>query len=173
VLDLGVHALDMALWLMDFPRAARVSGSVRTNFARGDRIPGHWGEWDRARFSVEDFGTGLVHFENGATLSLECAWLGHSREEGMDCELFGERGNLRWPSGEFTSQGPSLVRETWVDPAREESPQAAHLAAITAFKDAVLEGRPSPVPWRQAIASIEILEALYDSARSGREIVLA
>jgi predicted dehydrogenase len=168
VLDLGVHALDMALWLMDFPRAARVSGSVRTNFARGNRIAGHWGEWDRSRFSVEDFGAGLVHFENGATLTLECAWLGHHGEEGLGCELFGEAGNLRWPAGEFFSQGAAFTRES-IDVAGEEEP---HAAAVRAFHQAVTEGGASPVSWREAAASLAIIEALYASAREGREVVL-
>jgi predicted dehydrogenase len=168
VLDLGVHALDLALWLMDFPRAVRVSGSVRTNFARGTRIAGHWGEWDRSRFSVEDFGTGLVHFENGATLMLECAWVGHHGEDGLDCELFGEAGNLRWPSGELFSQGASFTREALAPPVAEEP----HAAAIRAFHRAATEGGESPVPWREARASLAILEALYASARDGREVLI-
>jgi predicted dehydrogenase len=168
VLDLGIHALDMALWLMDFPRATRVSGSVRTNFALGDRIPGHWGEWDRKLFSVEDFGTGFVHFENGATLGLECAWLGHHGEEGLSCELFGEAGNLHWPSGEFVSQGAFLSRE-FLKTAPDANP---HEAAIRAFHQAVTTGQNSPVPWREAAASLSIVEALYASAREGREIAI-
>lgn len=166
VLDLGVHVLDMALWLMDFPRAVRVSGSVGVNFARGDRIAGHWGAWDRSRFSVEDFGTGFVHFENGSTLMLECAWLGHHGEEGLGCELFGEAGNLRWPSGELFSQGASFTRESLGAPGAGEP----HAAAVRAFHRAVTEGGESPVPWREAAASLAILEALYASAREGREM---
>jgi len=70
-LDIGVHALDTALWLMNFPKPVRVSGRAHTNFAKGFDIPGAWGEWDRLLFGVEDFAAGFVHFANGSTLSLE------------------------------------------------------------------------------------------------------
>lgn len=167
-LDLGVHALDMALWLMDFPRPARVTGAVRTNFARGRVISGRWGDWDREAVSVEDFAAGFVHFENGATLALECAWLGHHVEEGPECVLSGERGTLRWPACEWSTQGSAFLRETLPIP-RAGDP---HETAIRAFCDAVRAGGPSPVPWREARASIAIIEALYASAARGREIVL-
>jgi predicted dehydrogenase len=167
-LDLGVHALDMALWLMGFPRATRVTGAVRTDFARNGAIRGRWGEWNRDAVTVEDFAAGFVHFDNGATLALECAWLGHHAEEGPECVLSGEKGTLCWPDCEFTSQGTLFRRETLEIP-EVGSP---HFAAVRAFHDAVRTGGPSPVPWREARASLEIIEALYASAREGREISL-
>ncbi len=165
-LDLGVHALDMALWLMGFPRPVRVTGTVRTDFARGDAIRGRWGDWDRAAVSVEDFAAGFVHFENGATLAVECAWLGHHAEEGPECVLSGMNGALRWPACELTSQGAFFRREALEIP-EVGSP---HFAAVRAFHDAVRSGGPSPVPWQEARTSLEIIEALYASAREGREM---
>ncbi len=37
LIDLGVHALDLALWLMDFPVVKTVSGSVRAVFGPHQR----------------------------------------------------------------------------------------------------------------------------------------
>ncbi|MCC6416376.1 MAG: Gfo/Idh/MocA family oxidoreductase, partial [Opitutaceae bacterium] len=76
-MDIGVHALDLCMWLMGFPKPVRVSGSARTVFAKGHTMPNFWGEWDRERYSVEDFATGFVHFDNGATMMLEAAWMCH------------------------------------------------------------------------------------------------
>jgi predicted dehydrogenase len=174
-LDLGVHALDMALWLMDFPRAVRVTGTARTNFGRGRGIAGHWGDWDRARFSVEDFAAGFVHFDNGATLALESAWAGHYEDgdEGLGCVLFGDKGSLHWPSGAFVSQdaarGTVFRREIPEIGATPTDPPPEFLA----FYRACLAGDPSPVPWREARASVGIIEALYRSAREGKEIVIS
>jgi predicted dehydrogenase len=165
-LDLGIHALDMALWLAGFPRAARVTGSTGTHFARGNGISNHWGEWDRDSVSVEDFAAGFVTFEDGMTLSLECAWLGHHADEGPACEWLGEKGTLRWPACELLSQGPFFRREALKVPETG----SAHFAAIRAFAEAVRSGAPSPVPWREARASIAVIEALYASAREGREV---
>jgi predicted dehydrogenase len=179
-LDLGMHALDMAVWLAGMPagfsRAARVTGSVRAVFGNGDgSIRNYWGEWDRARFSVEDFAAGFVHFANGATLALECAWAGHydAAEEGLGCALFGDKGSLHWPAGKFVSVGTAVHAEPPnLGATAEDAVPQLNAPDFKAFHVAVLAGGPSPVPWREAAASIEILEALYLSAREGREILL-
>jgi len=46
-MDIGVHALDCCLWMMGFPKPVRVTGTAKVNFAKGHKIPGLWGEWDR------------------------------------------------------------------------------------------------------------------------------
>lgn len=150
-IDLGVHVLDMALWLLDFPRALRVTGSVRTDFGHledGKKgITGRWGAWDHARFSVEDSASGLIHLENGATLALECAWAGHHEREGLDVTLFGDKASLYWSAEERVPSHPDFA----------------------AFLEACRGGGASPVPWREALGSVEIIDALYRSAREGRE----
>ncbi len=170
-MDIGVHALDLCLWLMDFPKPVRVSGTTKVNFAKGHAIPGAWGEWDRKRFSVEDFAAGFVHFDNGATLTLEASWLGHQVEnEDMNCQLFGTKGGVKWPSAEFaTVQGGALVQGTLTNPRPVEKPFNAE---IKAFYESVVNHQPSPVPWTETISVIAILEAVYASQARGREIVL-
>lgn len=170
-MDIGVHALDLCLWLMNFPRPVRVSGTSKVNFAQGGRIPGMWGEWDRKLFSVEDFAAGFVHFDNGATMTLEAAWLGHQPEnEDVSCQLFGLNGGLKWPSGEFaTADHGVFAQGTLTNPQAVDKP---HWAEIKAFHAAVTSGQPSPVPWTETIKVIGILEAVYESQKQGREIVL-
>ncbi len=173
-LDIGVHSLDVALWLMDFPRPVRVTGTVKTNFARGDKISGDRGEWDRARFSVEDFAAGFVHFENGATLELECSWLGHYPDrDDMSCRLFGLEGSLCWPTGEFSfTAGKTHSMGILPSGSPESSGESAHFAAIRAFHEAIRDGKPSPIPWRESYWVIAIVEALYASAAEGKEVFL-
>lgn len=170
-LDIGVHALDLCLWLMGFPKPVRVTGVTKVNFAKGHRIPGAWGEWDRRLFSVEDFAAGFIHFENGATMTFESAWLGHQPEsEELNCQLYGLNGGLKWPSGEFaTTQGRALVQGTVTGARAIDKPFTAE---IKAFHDAVVEHRPSPVPWTETINVIAILEAIYASQKRGRELTL-
>lgn len=170
-MDIGVHALDAALWVMGFPKPVRVSGTAKVNFAHGHAIPGAWGEWDRAKFDVEDFATGLVHFENGATLTLEAAWLGHQKEsEDLSFQLFGTGAGVYWPSGEFaTVQAGALVEGKVTAVRRVEKP---HHEAIAAFYQAATLGLASPVPWTETISVIGILEGIYASQRAAREVTL-
>lgn len=170
-MDIGVHALDAALWVMGFPRPTRVSGTSRVNFAHGHKIPGKWGDWDRERFTVEDFAAGFVHFENGATLTLEAAWLGHQKgDEDFSFQLFGTGAGLSWPSGEYSSTANGVFvdgRLSW--PQRIDK---THTEQIAAFLHACQNGGPSPVPWAESLQFIAILEAIYASQRLGREIEL-
>ena len=170
-MDIGVHALDAALWVMGFPKPVRVSGTSKVNFAKGRKIPGMWGEWDRKMYSVEDFAAGYVTFENGATLTLEAAWLGHQNEvEDVSFQLFGIEGGVKWPSAETAGVTAGVFTDgNLTFPRRIES---SHFEELALFRDAVENCKPSPVPWTETVSVIAILEAIYRSQAVGREIRL-
>ena len=171
-MDIGVHALDACLWMMDFPKPVRVTGTMKTNFAKGHVIPGKWGEWDRSLFDVEDFAAGFVHFENGATMTLEAAWLGHQEEdEDLSFQLFGKGAGVYWPSGRYASVVNGSFCQGTLSPAHAAA--SPHHQEIRAFFKSVADNEPSPVPWTETIRVIAILEAIATSSRSGREIEIA
>ena len=169
-MDIGVHALDTALWLMDFPKPVRVTGRAHTNFAKGFDIPGGWGEWDRTLFGVEDFASGYVHFENGSTMVLEASWLQHQEKEELNATLQGKKASIRWPSGHFHS----VISRTLIDGVvlPHVGRQPAHTEEILAFAAAIREGKPSPVPLDQSIVVIGILEAIMKSSQLNQEIIM-
>lgn len=170
-MDIGVHSLDACLWVMGLPKPVRVTGTTKVNFAKGRKIPGVWGEWDRTLFSVEDFAAGFVHFDNGATMTLEAAWLGHQAEaEDFSFQIFGLESSVQWPSGAFASvAGKSFVQGTVSWPYQVDKP---HAEEIKAFYDCVTNDKPSPVPWTETLRVIAILEGIYESQKKGREIAL-
>ena len=170
-MDIGVHALDLGMWLMGFPDPVRVSGVTRVNFAHGHDIPGAWGEWDRARFSVEDFAAGFIHFANGATMVLESSWLQHQKmNEDFSAHLFGKKATVQWPSKEYST----VINGTLADGMLQDLPmKPSHQEEILAFADAIRSGKPSPVPVEQTLKVIAILEAIVESGRTGREVVIA
>ncbi|MBA3684442.1 MAG: Gfo/Idh/MocA family oxidoreductase [Planctomycetes bacterium] len=171
-MDIGVHALDLGLWLMGFPDPVRVSGTTMVNFAKGHDIPGGWGEWDRKLFSVEDFASGFIHFANGATMVLEASWLQHQQEsEDFSARLFGKKASVHWPSGDYAS----VINGALVDgKIRDDAGlKPSHQEEIIAFADAIRKGKASPVPVEQTLKVIAILEAIVQSGKTGKEIVLA
>ena len=169
-MDIGVHALDTALWLMNFPRPVRVSGRAHTNFAKGFEIPGAWGEWDRTLFGVEDFASGYIHFANGSTMVLEASWLQHQEKEELNATLQGKKASMRWPSGHFHT----VTNRTLVDGLVLPHPgrQPAHTEELIAFADAIRTGKPSPVPIDQTIYVIAILEAIMMSSQLNEEVTV-
>ena len=171
-MDIGVHALDLGMWLMGFPDPVRVSGVTRVNFAKGHDIPGAWGEWDRERFSVEDFASGFIHFANGATMVLESSWLQHQKmKEDFSAHLFGKKASVHWPSKEYSTViNGALADGTLQD---VDGLKSSHQEEIIAFAQAIREGAASPVPVEQTLKVIAILEAIVESGRTGREIVIA
>jgi predicted dehydrogenase len=169
-MDIGVHALDTALWLMNFPQPVRVSGRAHTNFAKGFEIPGGWGEWDRTLFGVEDFASGYVHFSNGSTMALEASWLQHQEKEDFSATLLGKKASIRWPSGHFHSVTNRTLIDGVVLP--HAGRKAAHTEEIIAFAEAIRNGKPSPVPIEQTIYVIAILEAIMQSSQLNQEVVI-
>ena len=74
LIDIGTHALDLTLWMMDNYEVESVSGSVFYKMA--DQVEGNlWGPWDPATYEVEDSAFGFVKMKNGATIFLEASWV--------------------------------------------------------------------------------------------------
>ena len=172
-MDIGVHALDLCMHLMGCPKPVAVTGRATVNFAKGRRIPGGWGEWDRKRFDVEDWASGFVHFDTGATMVLEAAWLCHRPAGGEDlsCHIQGEKASVDWPTGTFHS----VQNRTFVDGniRAVEGLDRPHTEELHAFYAAVADNKPSPVPWQETLRVIGILEGIYkSSAKGGREVTL-
>ncbi len=168
-MDIGVHALDLCMHLMDFPKPVRVSGSARVNFAKGRSIRGAWGQWNRRRFTVEDFASGFVHFDNGATMALEASWLGHQEDtEDISTLIYGTGGTIQWPTGKYWSTRDGVAYATQL--TEPDGLPRAYTAELHAFYDCVVNQKPSPVPWEQTVQVIAILEGIYKSSRTGREI---
>lgn len=79
LIDIGVHLIDLILYLLDQPQTATVSGKAYSKF--GVRMEDYVFEsmWAgppnyQGTFDVEDHATGLITFANGATLDLQVAW---------------------------------------------------------------------------------------------------
>lgn len=158
LIDLGVHRLDLALWLMGYPRPVSVS-AVDFN-ARGTERMG-------TGFTVEDMAAAFIRLDSGAVLSLEASWIGHIRErELMETRLVGTRGGLKqWNlkegyefAAEYYTTGPKgpvnqpIARRQQAEPSQYE------------FVDAILADRPHPAPGTEGLVVQEILDAIYRSA---------
>ena len=80
--DIGVHLLNLALFVMDRFEPVSVSGQTYSNFGHRGIGEGDWGLSDRAHpeFDVDDGATALLRFADGATLTLDVSWTIHQKE---------------------------------------------------------------------------------------------
>jgi predicted dehydrogenase len=169
-IDIGVHILDLALHLMDNFEPVSVFGVAMTKLAKR---PDAWSEWgqdyDRKGLDVEDFAAGMVRFANGAALNLECSWMLNMgpRSEGR-IDLFGTEAGAKWPDCEIYTHTSRDFVNTKIEVRGTN--EGAHHAEIREFAEAVIGGRPVPVPPEQSRAVMAILDALYRSQKTGRQV---
>jgi predicted dehydrogenase len=176
LIDLGVHFIDVAIWLMGGPRPVSVTGAAYTKFAGSsisDSEHSQFGESkDEGTFDVEDLATGFIRFDNGATLQIEFSWASNVEEEMNFVELRGTGAGLSYRRGEakvFTEVAGTLVDLL----PRLPKDNVGHTPHLHHFIDCI-QGRAVPVNTPQdGIDMINILSALYESARTGSEIKLS
>lgn len=175
-IDIGVHALDLTLWLMGNPQPVTVSGVARAEIAH---LPGSFSTWRGGTpieepFDVEDFAAAMVRFDNGATLMLEMAWLLHHKTnvEDMQIWLYGNRGGCHWPSAEFLGSNYQTRQHYNRTLTLTKSHTEPHALECMEFARAIAEGAPSPVPPEQSMQVMTILDGIYRSQAAGREVDL-
>ena len=174
-IDIGVHILDLTLWMMDHPRPVAVSGVTQDKLSR---MPGAFTGWGLTPIpqdmDVEEFAAALVRFDNGASLILEVSWMLHhaTKTEDMQMWLYGTEGGLHWPSNTLVQSNNQTKRTQ--DTQLNEVPKGmeAHAAECVAFAQAIAEGQPSPVPAENSLDVQKILNGLYESAAQKREVRL-
>lgn len=174
-IDIGVHVLDLALWLMGNPKPISVSGVARTLMAEK---PGMFSSWGGGavpeEHDVEDFAVGFVRFENGATMMVETSWiLNHQApDDGRRIWLYGDEGGIVWPDATLlkTNYRTKQLYTTTLELVAD--PEKPHARECMEFAKAITEGAPSPVPAEQSLQVMTILDAIYKSTETGAEIRL-
>lgn len=175
-IDIGVHILDLTLWLMGNPKPVAVTGVAKAPLAHHQDAFNAWqGVPIPAEFDVEDFAAAFVRFENGASLVLEVSWLLHHDIQGEDMQmwLYGTEGGCHWPKGEFLASNYTTRQHYNRTLQLTRDPMEPHALECVEFARAVAEGAPSPVPAEQSLQVLTILDGIYRSQREGREVALA
>ncbi len=165
LIDLGVHRLDLALWLMGYPKPVWVMGSAYNPI--GSALAAERG----AAFDVEDLAVGLIKFENGATLVIEASWAANIAErELMETRLYGTKAGLVQRNVEETYK---FEAELYVErngahfDMKLHSPLRPSPTPMYHFVDAILTGKPHIATAEEGLRVMEILDAIYRSAAEG------
>ncbi len=168
--DIGVHALDRCLYLMGEFDAAAVSGQTYAKFGPRGLGNGGWGRSEidiKAPFDVDDLSVALIKLKSGRTVLLEASWAAHGPlADSNSTQLFGTEAGLMVPpvqifrqtSAGYSSEAVNLL------PPRVSTNRMVH------FIDCLL-GKAEPlVKPAESLAVQKILDAIYASASTGREV---
>ncbi|MCB0046810.1 MAG: Gfo/Idh/MocA family oxidoreductase [Caldilineaceae bacterium] len=179
LLDLGVHALDCALFLMDFPDPVTVSASSFSAFGPRGLGLGGWGSdinkvTDAAKqFNVDDLTWATIRFADDRVLQFQVAWASHGADQ-IFTELYGTEGGARIDADE----GLKLYEDLNGAPVDIAVPLpngdgGTYRPLISNFVD-YLNGDASAhiITTDQALLSVKIVDAIQRSAETGREVVL-
>ncbi len=170
MIDIGVHIIDTTLWLMGHPKPVSVSGMSCRKFGHRSGILNIWGPWDPNNFTVEDFACGLVKFENGAAMSIESSFVANLENDVFNSTLLGTEGGAQLsPLKLFREECGALIEVT---PTWRPNLPPSHQLEIEAFLKAILEDTEPLVTGEQGLMTQQIIEAVYTSSETGREVLL-
>jgi predicted dehydrogenase len=172
LIDIGVHILDFTLFLMGYPKPVSASGKTWDTLGKNPDLVNPWGEYDRSKFTVEDFAVGLIKFDNGSVVVLESSFMANLDGDPFQTQLFGTKAGATvkgWgenPIEIYTEQNRQLFN---MRPTNVPNVESSHVDEIKAFIDAIIHNKPSPVPGENGLILNAIFDALYKSSETGNE----
>jgi predicted dehydrogenase len=168
VYDIGVHALDRALHLMGEFDAAAVSGQTYAKFGPRGLGDGNWGKGEvdpNKPFDVDDLAVALIKLKSGRTVLLEASWAGHL--DNVDgTQIFGTEAGLKFNPLQIYHDTPEgyKVEDVELLPPTVNPNRMAH------FIDVLLGRAEAYVKPSESLALQKILDAIYESSRTGKEV---
>ena len=183
VIDL-LHMIDLALYFMGYPEPAHVLANTFDTFITDKNFKGPWGIPDRADGTndVEAAAHGFVTFKTGQVLTLQVSWAEMVKREEVSVvfqgtgaggkveRLFGRDGldETAIDTCElYVQENGNSVNRTIVTPACEDMGRSN---SARNFIEAI-EGKASPLNTPdQALRLMQIIDALYQSAESGKPV---
>ena len=180
--DIGCYAVDTAMYVLGFPEPEAAVGVTYTKFGRKPEYAsvGCWGsKWRAEDFKVEDMAVGFVKFENGLSMIIETSWASYIGKPAVfNVILLGDRGGAQMDPLEVyrgvtleeyrrLSYGPlNLVAK----PVSSFPRLDVYYLRIARFVESVKLGKPLFSPADEGVKVQAIIDAIYRSAKLGREI---
>lgn len=184
LIDMATHAVDLTLWMMQNYEVASVTGATFDKIgpvAAVDEMGNDFGNWDPSKYELEDSAFGFVRMKNGALINIRASWaMNIIPVEGM-VRLCGTKGGIDSNNGlvanhvianrkvdsKISTRSFRPPIPNHIDRNPMESPEVAE-ARI--WVDALLGKGELFVTPEQALTVTQILDAIYESARTGKTI---
>ena len=177
LIDIGTHALDLTLWVMDNYRPKYSVGTTFHKLNDQTETGNAWGDWKTNEFTVEDSAFGFIVMENGATIVLESSWAlntldvreavtsvcgnaaGADMNDGL--RINGVRGGRQYVLRPDFKSGGVAFNSGKANESPADMEERLWIEAV--------RGGAAPITKpEQAYCVTRILEGIYESAKSGK-----
>lgn len=178
LIDLGVHVIDLVRYLMGNPKPVSVYGmTAQKLFDRRELKDTKAYQSISAGADdicdVEDLATAMIRFDNGAVLSVETAFSLNLKKDTGDIELFGTKAGAKLsPELEIYTETNGYLSNLTLEKETALSFNGLFQNEINHFVDCIVNGIPCKAPAEDGIALMRILDAVYESAKTGHEVIL-
>jgi predicted dehydrogenase len=177
LIDLGVHVIDLALWMMDFPVVKTISGDVRSVFGKQGLKTWRAGT-QNPPFEVEDGGIAFLRLANGANMIVHVTWAEHTQpqEDAIRVELQGSGATAILHIRNYTKQDTLRYyaeiegEPVTVVPSVRFGNASGHELLVKDLAASLRAGTAPATTGEQGLVAVQILQALYESSASGREV---
>jgi predicted dehydrogenase len=178
LIDIGTHALDLTLWMMDNYEPRMVVGSVYKKLGDQTETANAWGDWDMTKNTVEDSAFGFIKMKNGATVMLEASWALNTLDVKEACtSLCGTYAGADMSDGlriNRVKYNKQVIEKPELDatniPYFDGTGESEDVIEQQVFYNAVMNGGELVVKPEQALVVTKILEAVYESDKTGEPV---
>lgn len=176
LIDLGVHVIDMVRYLLNNPKPVSVYGATFHKLGNRNELKDRKGYYsasatDEDSCDVEDMVTALIRFDNGAVLDVEASFSLNIKSDIGKIELFGDKGGAKLDSD---LEMYTIINGRMADVTLNSKVGVGDFFTneINHFIDCIQNGTPCLSPAQDGIDIMRILDAIYESARTGHEVIL-
>jgi predicted dehydrogenase len=182
LMDLGVHMLDIALYLLGEPPVRAVTAATYAEFGprgKGSSLSPEMLKTgvELGAFDVEDLSTAFLRLQNGETLLLESSWAQWIAKDHCYVTVYGSDGgaSIEWGAPGDPHRALSIWTEVSGVPASlhpSVPPDGLHTECVLDFIAKVRSSDYRDHRGKQALARTVVIDACYASAEKGVEVTL-
>ncbi len=174
LIDIGVHMLDRAHYLMGLPKPVSVSAATHAKFGCDPESYNYISMWGTpvkgGVFDVDDLAAAFVRFDNGASLVLQVSWAANT-EQSQETRIMGTKGGIQFAGNDLkiVTEDNGFISDIvpQFKPGDVRAKQHAHL--IECIRD---PKKPLRTDHAHGIVLQSMLDAIYESAKTGKQVNL-
>lgn len=178
LIDLGVHVIDFVRYALGNPKPISVYGATFEKLGNRPDL-----KTSRAYYSadhgekevcdVEDLATAIIRFDNGAVLNVESSFSLNIDDDKGEIELYGEKGGAKIdPELKIYSTANGYMTDISLKAKTALEFAGLFQKEIDHYVDCLLGKTECRSPAVDGYEIMKILDAIYESARSGHEVIL-